>query len=397
MRDYFECVKEYKNIYNYAILAQEELETADTVYKLSTFFNTLRKATEAILNKLIEVYSVQAEEGLNLFGKIDLLYKLHIIDKDSKDNFHAMRMDGNDGSHAGETMDTRSERTQFKEQKKRAEYLFKCLYVECCNFANEYMPNANKQRAIDNVSNSSAGTSQNVEKAKSSVTYGSAQDGSTFTVKEEYGNYSNANFFDKISSLLMWGSFGLFIVFALLDRFGIINNPFTIVMGVRRYAFYILQFPIVMLAGYICSGLSSVIRKTADKETIYQGRLKVGEYTLGIDLSGVKASDVRATINGQDIVINEKDEQDYIIDGDETKAYCIGKYDTKDGFVIKIYTFDDFTTKENVIVEFPRFNIVINDQLVVEGDKIKLDKLQQAEASRINYISDPQIKAKWMN
>ena len=142
MSEYFDCVKEYKNIYNYAIQAEEALETADSVYRLDTFFNELRKAEEAILNKLIKEYSVQTEDGLNLFGKIDLLRELNIIDEDSKNNFHAMRKGGNEGSHAGETMDTRSERNYFQEQKKRAEYLFKCLYVECCNFANEYMPNA---------------------------------------------------------------------------------------------------------------------------------------------------------------------------------------------------------------------------------------------------------------
>lgn len=155
MSEYFDCVKEYKNIYNYAIQAEEALEKADSIYRLDTFFNELRKAEESILNKLIKEYSVETEDDINLFGKIELLHELNIIDEDSKDNFHAMRKGGNEGSHAGETMDTHSEQKYYEEQKKRAEYLFKCLYVECCNFADEYMPNA----AYGSVQSSNVATS----------------------------------------------------------------------------------------------------------------------------------------------------------------------------------------------------------------------------------------------
>ncbi|MDO4965099.1 MAG: DUF4145 domain-containing protein [Lachnospiraceae bacterium] len=156
MSDYFDFLKDYKNIYENASYTEELLESVDSIYKLSSFENQMRKTLETIVNKLISVKLGNVDSSLDLRRKIDLLYSKGIIDAISKDNYHTIRQGGNIGSHALNTMDTYSQQKFYAERRELAENSYKRLYVECHRFVFEYMAN---QVTIENVANTKTNSS----------------------------------------------------------------------------------------------------------------------------------------------------------------------------------------------------------------------------------------------
>ena len=151
MTDNFEFISEYRNIYENAIYTEMLLETASSVLELGSYENQLRKTAETMINKLISEFNLQCEPRLDLRGKIDFLYKSGIIDAASKDNYHTMRMEGNPGSHAHETMDTHASKNYYDEKRAKDENAFKRLYVECHAFVEVYMPKAHGINAFNST------------------------------------------------------------------------------------------------------------------------------------------------------------------------------------------------------------------------------------------------------
>lgn len=369
MSEYFDCVKEYKNIYENAVYTEELLEKASSVLELGTAENQLRKAAETIVNKLIKEFSVECSEHTEFKEKIDLLYKLNIIDKDSKDNFHTMRMEGNPGSHAGDTMDTHSARNYYNRKRKQDETAFKCLYVECFRFANEYIKKT-ENHGVSYKANYNASDSYNKSQAvnekpkNSSVTYGSAQNSSKFTDREEGINYSGTKFGCGVLSVIL----AAIIVIYIASKPG---------MGIEDIKDAVAASVILLLISYLINIIiGSVFDIYANKKALYSGTLRFGNNTLNLIAKGIEPLDnVEVTINGQIIEDDEIDgevvEEIKLIRDDGETANCILKHDTEHGYKIKVYKYYE--------KHCPRFDIVINDQKVVEGEKINLNMLKNAE------------------
>ena len=395
MDDTFEFLKEYKNIYNYAINTQEAYEAADTIYKLGTFENELRKTTEAILNKLIKEYSLKADGELNIYGKIELLFKNRIIDKDSKSNFHTMRMEGNEGSHAGETMDTRKERSMYQERKQKADYLFKCLYVECYRFVNEYMPkspsvsdkvsenrsqtspsergsvnNSNSHKVeLEDVNVKESSTKQEETNSKSSsVTFGTVHKSNVFTQKKELYDYGAAKVGCKMFELLI-----------------IICATVYYIASKQPSDSEAISFIFICVLAFMALSIIDIpFYNKANRVNFYSGALDVpdSDYPLRISAQGIKGGEkIQITVAGRPVEVKDYPEKEAITRKDGTKAHCIAKCDTTKGYVFKIYKF--YHEKY-----YPRFDVILNGRLVVEGEKINLDKLTEARRLVLEYMSD---------
>lgn len=187
MSETFEFIKEYRNIYENVAYTEQLLESATSVLELGSYENQMRKTAETMINKLISEFNVQCDERTDLRNKIDLLYERGIIDRASKDNYHTMRMEGNTGSHAHDTMDTHSAQNYYKEKREKDENAFKRLFVECHAFVEVYMPKVNggsnisasstNSASIESTLSSASSYSANPQQAnsESSVKYGSSQ------------------------------------------------------------------------------------------------------------------------------------------------------------------------------------------------------------------------------
>ena len=366
MSDTFEFIKEYRNIYENATYTEKLLESASSVLELGMYENQLRKTLETMVNKLISEFNIQCEANLILKSKIDLLYEKGVIDRDSKDNFHTMRIEGNSGSHARETMDTHSSQNYYKEKREKDENAFKRLFVECHAFVEVYMPkvgNGGSASVASSVSTSSNVSSYSAKPQStsvgSSVKYGSAQNTNVFTVKK------------GVSSLFM-----VAIVFALV--FGSCRASVFIIQAIEDNSGK--NIPILLcVVIYICFCAIGVwLIDTITKPLAYKGVLQFcghrlvisgGDVILGGDLF---VDNIRVSARGGKPLAAMKPLT--VKRGDGRTATLFRSCKTADGFDMYIYQYTKFS--------YVKYNICINDLLIVEGDYINLDNLRKLENSR---------------
>ena len=210
MSEYFDFLKNYKNIYENAIYTEEMLDSVDSIYKLGSFENQMRKTLEAIVNKLVSVKLINPDPYLDLSGKINLLYKEDIIDFDSKDNYHTIRKCGNGGSHADKTMDTYSQQRLYKKRRAEAENAYKRLYVECHKFVFTYMADeAGLRNGADSsepsaYSNNITVSSENTVAQKNNITIENVVETRNNITKASAGTFGRS---DNTESTVNFGKF----------------------------------------------------------------------------------------------------------------------------------------------------------------------------------------------
>ena len=349
MSETFEFIREYRNIYENATYTEQLLESATSVLELGSYENQMRKTAETMINKLISEFNVKCESRLDLRGKIDLLYERGIIDRASKDNYHTMRMEGNPGSHAHETMDTRAAKNYYNEKREKDENAFKRLFVECHAFVEVYMPKVNGGSNTYAASSNSASTSTpssasyqakpQTTSAGSSVKYGSSQNSTMFTVKK------GANIGVDCTIAILGSLIALFA------------SVYNLYINESIYSFILLFF--------IIGVVTTVIEKFYLKKTYY-GILNFCSHKLEIEAGrGCFVDGMPITpIASQQLTAIRKDGK---------KATLLIKHKTSDGFDIYVYYY-----KKSGYWEY---DIYINELLIVEGNYINLDNLSKLEDS----------------
>ena len=355
MSETFEFIREYRNIYENATYTEQLLESATSVLELGSYENQMRKTAETMINKLISEFNVKCESRLDLRGKIDLLYERGIIDRPSKDNYHTMRMEGNPGSHAHETMDTHSAQNYYKEKREKDENAFKRLFVECHAFVEVYMPKVNGGSNTYTDSSNSASTSTPSSasyQAKpqstntgSSVKYGSAQNSNVFMVKKG----GNRNTYMMIILIPMC----ILLVPIISIYISLINGTDTM----KQFAWTFIYMFIFVLWGFVCRAYYvKVERNSYGILNFCSHKLEIGGGT------GCRVDDMPIPVTSQQLTAIRKDGK---------KATLAFDHKTSDGFDIYVYLY--------MKSGYWKYDIYINELLIVEGDYIDLDNLRKLE------------------